>query len=73
MTNLLKILDVIALNEDIPTKNLIKGQVGAIVENFGDNTYLVEFSDNSGRVYAIEELKHNKLLKLYYESVSTHI
>ena len=62
-----KILDVVALNTDFPDKKLFKGQVGAIVEDFGDNTYLVEFSDYNGRVYATEELQPEYLLKLYYE------
>ncbi|MCX6153497.1 MAG: DUF4926 domain-containing protein [Candidatus Kapabacteria bacterium] len=73
MNNEPKLLDVVALNEDIPAKHLIKGQVGAIVEAFGDDTYLVEFSDKSGRVYASEELKPNRFLKLYYESAPAYM
>ena len=67
MINAFKIFDVVALNTDFPEKKLFKGQVGAIVEDFGDNTYLVDFSDNNGRVYATEELKPEYLLKLFYE------
>ena len=67
MNNGLKILDVVALSKDLPEKHLLKGQVGAIVEDFGDNTYLIEFSDNNGHVYAAEELKTKYFIKLHYE------
>lgn len=67
MQNKFKLLDVVALSKDIPAKNLFKGFVGTIVEDFGDNTFLVEFSDNKGKVYAKEELQPNCFLKLYYE------
>jgi len=32
---------------------LLRGQVGAIVEELDDATVLVEFSDDQGRAYAI--------------------
>ena len=73
MKNEFKILDVVALKEDIPSKNLLKGFVGTIVEIFEDNTYLIEFSDKKGRVYAKEELKPNLFLKLFYEPESALI
>ena len=73
MQNEFKLLDVVALKEDISSRNLHKGFVGTIVEVFDDNTFLVEFSNNNGKVYAKEELQPNLFLKLLYEPESAYI
>lgn len=70
MDNLIKLLDVVVLTEDLPTENLRKGTIGAVVEQFNDDTFLVEFADQQGKAYAFEELKSAQLLKVYYEPVS---
>ena len=66
MTNL---LDVVALTEDLPERNLRCGQVGTVVEELAPNVFEVEFSDNEGRTYAMLALNADQLLVLHYEPV----
>ena len=42
-------LDVVALLADRAADGLARGQVGTVVESFGDDSVLVEFSDDDGR------------------------
>ncbi len=49
--------------------SLPSGQVGTIVEVYkreGEKQYLVEFSDNQGREYAMAILKEDEFLVLHY-------
>ena len=46
MTAYPKHLDVVALAVDLPAENLIRGQVGTIVEMLSDGRAEVEFSDD---------------------------
>jgi hypothetical protein len=66
MTNL-KLLDVVALAEDLPEEGLMRGQVGTIVEELAPDVFEVEFSDNLGRAYAMLGLRIEQLLLLRYE------
>ena len=59
-------LDVVALLEDLPSRCLLKGQVGTIVEKLGDEHFLVEFSDVSGKAYAVEPIAAFILMGLRY-------
>jgi hypothetical protein len=44
-----KLLDVVALTDNIPEYNLLHGQVGTIVEMLADGAvFEIEFSDTSG-------------------------
>jgi hypothetical protein len=61
------LLDVVALLQDVPERGLMRGQVGTVVEGLGENTALVEFSDDEGRAYAVVPLPLAKLLVLHYE------
>ncbi|MEZ4708360.1 MAG: DUF4926 domain-containing protein [Caldilineaceae bacterium] len=63
----LKLLDVVALTEDLPEEGLQRGQVGTIVEELAPDVYEVEFSDNWGRAYAMLALRVEQLLLLRYE------
>lgn len=65
--NQIKFLDVVALTEDIPERDLWRGQVGTVVENLAPGVYEVEFSDNEGRTFASLALKAVQLLVLHYE------
>lgn len=62
-----KLLDVVALTEDLPNHKLERGQVGTVVELLAPDVYEVEFTDNDGRAYAELAVKEDKLLVLYYE------
>jgi hypothetical protein len=63
------ILDVVALEEDLPERGLYRGQVGTVVEALGPGVLEVEFSDDEGRAYASVALKAEQLLVLRYEPV----
>ena len=67
----LKLLDVVALTEDLPEHALRRGQVGTIVEELAPGVFEVEFSDNNGRTYAVLALRADQLLLLRYGAVMT--
>lgn len=66
MKHKLKLLDVVALNEQVTEKNLKPGQVGTIVEILDDNHFEVEFSDDSGKPYLTTSIPGDKLLLLHF-------
>lgn len=62
----MKLLDIVALLENLPELNLYRGQVGTIVEEYKPGVFEVEFSDNTGKAYAIETLIEQQLMVLYH-------
>jgi hypothetical protein len=62
----IKVLDVVAVTEDIPEHGLRRGEVGTVVERWKDGAYEVEFSDDTGEAYAFVALQANQLIPLYY-------
>ena len=62
----MKLLDIVALLENLPELNLYRGQVGTIVEEYEPGVFEVEFSDNTGKAYAIETLTEQQLMVLYH-------
>ena len=67
MKNKVKLLDVVALTEDLPERKLERGQVGTVVEVLAPDVYEIEFADNDGRTYAELAVQEDKLLVLRYE------
>jgi len=65
----IKILDVVAITEDIPGQNLVRGQVGTVVESLPPDAFEVEFSDDKGRTYATLALRSEQLLVLHHRPV----
>jgi hypothetical protein len=65
----IRLLDVVALTENIPDRGLLRGQVGTVVESLGPGVFDVEFVDNDGRTYAMLPLKSSQLLVLHYQLV----
>ena len=63
------LLDVVALREDVAEERLVRGQVGTVVEDLGQEAYLIEFSDREGRTYAMVELSGTQLMVLRYDPV----
>ncbi|MDZ7843043.1 MAG: DUF4926 domain-containing protein [Gammaproteobacteria bacterium] len=61
-----RLLDVVALLSDLPEHDLVRGQVGTIVELL-DGAYEVEFSDDEGRTYPELAIEPNKLLVLHHQ------
>jgi hypothetical protein len=67
MTDPLKLLDVVALVEDLPERGLRRGQVGTVVELLGPDVFEVEFAGTDGQAYAILALRRDQLMPLHYE------
>jgi hypothetical protein len=64
----MKLLDVVALTEDLSEHDLRRGQVGTIVEVLGPDAFMVEFVDNNGRTYATLSLRASQLMVLHHQS-----
>ena len=62
----IKVLDVVALMEDLPAEGLRHGEVGTVVDEWKDGVFEVEFSDDSGKAYAFAALRHDQLMKLHF-------
>jgi hypothetical protein len=60
---------VVALLEDLPEADLVRGQVGTVVESWAPGVYEVEFADDNGRTYATVALKADQLMRLHHEPV----
>jgi len=65
-----EMLDVVALTADVPEHDLVRGQVGTVVESLAPGVFEVEFSDNEGRTYASLALRADQLMPLHHERVS---
>jgi Domain of unknown function (DUF4926) len=63
----MKLLDVVALLQDLPELGLIRGQVGTIVEIYEPDVFEVEFIDSNGRTYALETLSASVLMILHHQ------
>jgi Domain of unknown function (DUF4926) len=62
----IKVLDVVALTEDLVSEGLRRGEVGTVVDEWNDGVFEVEFSDNSGKAYAFAALRPKQLMKLHF-------
>jgi hypothetical protein len=61
-----KLLDVVALLEDVPAEKLRRGEVGTVVEMLAPEVYEVEFSDDEGRTYATLPLRRGQIMVLHF-------
>ena len=61
----IKLLDTVALREDVPNRKLRAGEVGTIVELLSDNAYEVEFCNDRGETYAEFALRKDQIIPLY--------
>ncbi len=61
----INLLDTVALLEDLPQRNLIRGEVGTIVELLAPDVYEVEFCDDEGQTYAELALRGEQLIVLH--------
>lgn len=62
----IKLLDVVALTEDLPERGLRRGQVGTIVEELAPGVYEVEFCDEQGVGYSSLALSAQQMMLLRY-------
>lgn len=65
LTGSIKLLDTVALLDDLPKRRLKRGEVGTVVEILADNVYEVEFCDDEGRTYAELALRRDQLIPLH--------
>lgn len=70
MSSSLKLLDVVALIENLPELGLYRGQVGTIVEVYDPGVFEVEFSDMQGRTYALETLRDKQVMVLHHQPLA---
>lgn len=66
MNDSVKLLDIVALTEDLPREDLFRGQVGTVVEILAPDVFEVEFCDDDGQAYAMKALKASQLMVLHY-------
>ena len=61
----IKLLDTVALVDNLPERNLKRGEVGTVVEILGPDVFEVEFSDDEGRTYAELALRSDQIIALH--------
>jgi hypothetical protein len=64
---MIKLLDGVAILDDLPERDLRRGQVGTVVEELAPEVYEVESIDNDGRTYALVPLRADQLIVLHYQ------
>jgi hypothetical protein len=69
MRDSIQLFDVVALTEDLPQRNLFRGQVGTVVESLASNVFEIEFNDDEGQTYAMLALREDQLMVLHYQPV----
>ena len=69
----INLFDTVALLEDLPQRNLQRGEVGAVVEILAPDVYEVEFCDDEGRTYAMFALRGEQLVVLHNQGESLKI
>jgi len=69
MKQKVKLLDVVALTQELLNRDLSLGQAGTVVEVLAPDVYEVEFTDNDGRAFAEFAVRAEQLLVLHYEPV----
>lgn len=62
----MKVLDAVALTEDVAESGLSRGQVGTLVEILAQGIFEVEFADLGGATYASLAIPERKLMVLHH-------
>ena len=61
----IKLLDTVALLNDVPEHKLKRGEVGTVMEMLAPDVYEVEFCDDDGQTYAELALRSDQLVLLH--------
>jgi len=69
----IKLLDTVALLEDLPERELKRGEVGTVVEILAPEVYEVEFCDDEGQTYAELALRGDQLMTLHNQGEALKI
>jgi hypothetical protein len=67
MNDTIKLLDVVALTDELPEKGLRRGQVGTVVELLAPDVFEIEFADTNGQTYATMALRSDQMIRLLHE------
>lgn len=70
MNFIIKMLDVVALLENLPEHCLYRGQVETVVDEGEAEFVEVEFSDLQGCTYPLESLKKSQLMILHHSPLA---
>ncbi len=65
-----KLLDVVALTEDVPERGLRRGQVGTVVDEFEGGDFDIEFANVHGETYALLTVRTEQVMVLHHEPVA---
>jgi hypothetical protein len=67
----IKLLDVVALTEDVSEHNLKRGEVGTVVEILSKGeAFEIEFSDDNGQMYKGLSFPASQLRVIHHEPIS---
>jgi hypothetical protein len=61
----IRLLDTVALVDDVPERELKRGEVGTVVEILASDVFEVEFSDDEGQTYAELALRADQIIALH--------
>jgi hypothetical protein len=61
----IRLLDTVALLQNLPERKLKRGEVGTVVEILAPGVYEVEFCDDEGQTYAELALRSDQLVPLH--------
>ncbi|MBM3853462.1 MAG: DUF4926 domain-containing protein [Verrucomicrobia bacterium] len=61
----IKLLEAVALTEDLPARKLRAGEVGTVVELLRGDVYEVEFCNERGETYAELALGEDQIVPLH--------
>ena len=64
-TKPIRLLDTVAVLDDLPNRKLRAGEVGTVVEILADRVYEVEFCDADGQTYAEFSLRADQIVPLH--------
>ncbi len=64
ITKQIKLLDTVALLENLPERKLKRGEVGTVVEVLAPDVYEVEFCDDEGQTYMELALRNDQIIAL---------
>ena len=66
----IRLLDVVALTQDVPEHNLKRGEVGTVVEILSNGeAFEVEFSDDNGQMYKCLDFPASQLRVVNHEPI----
>ncbi|MBI2501721.1 MAG: DUF4926 domain-containing protein [Candidatus Latescibacteria bacterium] len=69
----IRLLDTVALLENLPRRKLKRGEVGTVVEILAPEVYEVEFCDEEGQTYAEFALRGDQVMVLHNQGEALKI